>query len=83
MDNRYDMALSSASDSTSSSYFGIKRFIEKTKTNEESIAENNDENFELIPGTYMTDEVDKFSLSSQTHYFHFHVSVFRRKREQI
>ena len=57
MDNRYDMASSSAA--SSSSYFGINRFVEETKRNEEIITENNDENLELIPGTYLTDKVIK------------------------
>ena len=41
-----------------SSYFGINRFVEETKRNEQIIAENNYENPELIPGTYMTDQVN-------------------------
>ena len=58
MINRYDMPSNSASTTSTSSYFGIKRFVEETKRNEETIAENNDENLELIPGTYMTDKVN-------------------------
>ena len=52
------MPSNSASTTSTSSYFGIKRFVEETKRNEETIAENNDENLELIPGTYMTDKVN-------------------------
>ena len=53
MPNRYDMAFNPAP-----TYFGIKRFVEETKRKEEMIiSENNPENIELYPGTYMTDQV--------------------------
>ena len=64
------MAFNSA---PTSSYFGINRFVEETKRNEQIITENNDENPELIPGTYMIDQVNKFHLSSCPVYWHFDV----------
>ena len=52
MTNRYDMSLIPAP-----AYFGIRRYVEETKIREESIPEDDPENLDLIPGTYMTDQV--------------------------
>ena len=54
MNNRYDMGSK-----PSPTYFGINRFLEETKRKEEKMTEDNEdeENLQLDPGTYMTDPV--------------------------